>query len=214
MFIELIDHLRCPRQHEESALVAAIDRTEGRYVAEAVLGCPLCGARYPVRGFIAHFDGDGPPPRAAAAPPAAATEDEVVRLAALLGLETSEGYALLAGSRALPAAPLAVGYGVQCVAASPPDEVTPGDGVSILRVGARLPFAEGSLRAAAFDDAARAEEVVRVVRAGGRIVGPAASHVPSGVTLLARDERDWVGEKEPPPGPTVTLRLASRRGER
>ena len=53
MHIELIDLLRCPREHEETWLVAALNAVQDRYVIKAKLGCPVCGATYFIRNGIA-----------------------------------------------------------------------------------------------------------------------------------------------------------------
>jgi hypothetical protein len=44
MHIEFIDLLRCPNPHEETWLVAALHRMDGRLVIDAKLGCPVCSA--------------------------------------------------------------------------------------------------------------------------------------------------------------------------
>jgi len=44
MFSELVDVLRCPRPHEESWLVLAAHRLDGRDIMAGVLGCPVCHA--------------------------------------------------------------------------------------------------------------------------------------------------------------------------
>ena len=55
MHIELIDLLRCPREHEETWLVAAFTRIQDRVVSEGRLGCPVCSAAYPIESGIANF---------------------------------------------------------------------------------------------------------------------------------------------------------------
>jgi len=52
VFIELVDALRCPRAHEESWLVLAMSRIEGRHIQEGALGCPVCHAEYPIHEGI------------------------------------------------------------------------------------------------------------------------------------------------------------------
>jgi len=49
MHIELVDTLRCPSPHEETWLVAAVTRFDGRDIAEGALGCPICRREFPVR---------------------------------------------------------------------------------------------------------------------------------------------------------------------
>jgi len=49
---------------------------------------------------------------------------------------------------------------------------------------------------------------VRALVAGARLVAPAGAAVPAGVRELARDEADWVGERDAAPSPPVPLRRA------
>jgi hypothetical protein len=74
----------------------------------------------------------------------------------------------------------------------------------------RLPLVDGALRAAAVDveRAVLLPDVVRCTKPGGRIVAPDGSPIPPGVRLLARDDREWVGEAEG--GATVQLRRSGR----
>ena len=59
---------------------------------------------------------------------------------------------------------------------------------------------------------ALAESITRVVRSGGRVVGPATRALPAGVREIVRDDRLWVAEKiAAPVDPTprlVTLKRA------
>src|SRR5688572_33340449 len=57
VFIELIDSLRCPVDHDESWLVASIVERSGRDIVAGTLGCPVCRAEYPIRDSIAVFGG-------------------------------------------------------------------------------------------------------------------------------------------------------------
>jgi uncharacterized protein YbaR (Trm112 family) len=205
MFVDLIEHLRCPAAHDESWLVAAVERMAGRYVSLGSLGCPVCQATYDIRDFVAHF-----------APARAATtlvrqtqrpeDDAVVRLAALLDLRAAGGFVGLAGGWAPYAAPLALAFDVQCVVFDRAGLGVPGDGVSVLSVGERIPLAPGSLRALALDSASTAISfAVHAVRAGGRVTGPTALVIPEGVNELARDATDWVGEVVADASPLVGI---------
>lgn len=193
MFIELLDQLRCPADHEESPLVAAIDRMAGRYVERGSLGCSVCRSTYGVRDFVAHFG------TAAALPVRqlqAFTSDDLTRLAALLDLRTPGGFVGLSGTWAQAAAPLALGYDVQCVVLDHTAGPVADDGVSVLLVADRIPLAPGSLRGIALDHGSiPSASAVRAVAAGGRVVGPASLAVPAGVEELARDQTSWVGER-------------------
>ena len=56
MFIELTDHLRCPRDHPEAYLVLLPDEVSGRGVRSGQLGCPICGATFRVAEGVAELD--------------------------------------------------------------------------------------------------------------------------------------------------------------
>src|SRR5512140_104168 len=92
MLIPLVDALRCIRPHEDTWLVASIDRAEDRDIIEGTLGCPSCLAEYPIHDGVVHFD--------AVARPAyrAPTEDDALRLAAALDLVDPRTTAVLHGS--------------------------------------------------------------------------------------------------------------------
>jgi hypothetical protein len=70
--------------------------------------------------------------------------------------------------------------------------------VGLLRVSREIPLAAGSALGVAIDETFPPEilaSVIKVVRPGGRIVGPASMVPPADLTVLARDERHWVAEK-------------------
>ena len=205
MFIELIDQLCCPADHDESRLVAAVERMDGRYVLLGSLGCPRCQAIYHVRDFVANFAPRHTP--ATAVRQTQRPDDEaVVRLAALLDLRTAGGFVGLAAGWAAFAAPLAVAFDVHCVVFGGTGQGVPGEGISVLSVGERIPLAAASLRALALDGPSIApSSAVRAVRAGGRVVGPAGLVIPNGINELARDATDWVGERAATEVPLVGL---------
>jgi uncharacterized protein YbaR (Trm112 family) len=210
MFVEIVDALRCPRDHEESWLVLAAQHTEERHVLEGTLGCPVCRAEYPIHHGIADFTD----PATAHAPTGVLhTLPPADHLAAMLNLGDALGFVVLTGAwgtradeliETIDAPPLLL--------VDPPAGVAMGRGLSGLRAGATLPLATGAARAVATDatDPARVAEAARVARVGGRIVAPAASRVPEGVRELVRDDTLWVGERQPLPSAPVTLHV--RRG--
>src|SRR5512134_1504766 len=92
MFIELVDSLRCLEPHDETWLVAAVTRMDGRHIAEGVLGCPICRREYPIRDGIGWFTArrDAVPARLTSV--AASTDpDRTMRAGALLGLTEAGG---------------------------------------------------------------------------------------------------------------------------
>src|SRR5687768_2022845 len=97
MFIELVDSLRCLGAHEDTWLVAAVTRMDGRHIIDGTLGCPLCRREYPIRDGVAWFVAAGPaaPGLTRASP---ASDDRVMRAAALLGLTDGGGIVALGGS--------------------------------------------------------------------------------------------------------------------
>jgi hypothetical protein len=98
------------------------------------------------------------------------------------------------------------------VLVDPPDGIEGEPGISILRCDGDLPLAVGAARGVAIDGDSRERvaSAVRATRAAGRVVAPVGVPLPEGVRELARDERDWVGEREVLASPLVTLHV--RRG--
>ena len=211
MFIELVDSLRCVGAHEETWLVAGFDRLENRRIVEGTLGCPICRASYPVREGVAWI---GAPMAPTLLHESAVMHDEaeVLRLAALLDLREPGTRARLGGALGGLAHALVAATQAELLLVDPPASVRSGDGVSIVRTGGRLPLADASMRAAALDErtAALLEGAVRVVRDGGRLVAPVAAPLPADVTELARDDRQWVGERTLRASAPVQLRLVKR----
>lgn len=209
MFIELVDALRCPVPHEESWLVAASVQMQARHFVEGTLGCPVCGANYPIHDGVVDFR-RGAAPLPARQPRGDA--ERAMRLAALLGLDDAQGFAVLLGQWGADAAALATLVELPLLLVDPPDGVTGETGISVIRCDGPLPLAAGAARAMAIDvgDAARVASAVRATRARGRILAPAALEVPNEVRELARDQTLWVGEREHAASPLITLHV--RRG--
>ncbi len=193
MFIELVDHLRCPASHEETWLVAAVESFHGRYIARGSLGCPICRAQYRVEAGAVCF---AAPP---SAPEGAARygEDDVLRARALLGLTDEAGVVGLVGASASMVHALEEQAQVMLLLVNPRG-VTPEPGLSTLWVADHFPATSGVLRGALVDASpspALMEGLVRALRQGGRLVAPVSLPVPAGIKELARDDREWVGEK-------------------
>jgi len=210
MFVEIVDALRCPRDHEESWLVLAAQRTEERHVLEGTLGCPVCRAEYLIHDGIADFTES---PQARVTSDALHPLPPADHLAAMLNLGDALGFAVLIGAWGTRAGAL-----IETVDApplllvEPPAGVEMGHGLSGIRASTKLPLATGAARAVATDsaDPARVAEATRIARAGARIVAPAAARVPEGVRELARDDAVWVAERLALPSAPVTLHV--RRG--
>lgn len=207
MFIELIDLLRCPVDHEDSWLVAAFTRTDQRFVIDGQLGCPVCSATYPIRGGVAEFAGAQASSDEKAS---AAGADESMRVAAMLGLTRPGSVAVLCGSSGTLAAGVAETTGARIIVANP---LVPGgetERVGIVTTSGRLPLAPGSLDGIVVESSSDQVigEALRVLKAGGRIVAPAATIAAGRFAELARDDRNVVGE---PLAPLVTLERVTQR---
>jgi uncharacterized protein YbaR (Trm112 family) len=203
VFVELIETLRCPRPHEEAQLVATASRTEARHIVEGVLGCPICGAEFTIENGVARFGEPGEETW-----PEKPDPETAMRLAAFLELTDARGFALLCGRWGVHADSIHQLAETQLVLVNPPRTVPVDIAAGVVVTGESVPFAAGAARALALDAPASREfarSAVRAVRAGGRVVGPAALELPEGVTELVRDERMWVGEKTAAPDATPRL---------
>ena len=213
MFIEVVDAFRCPRPHELQWLVASADRLEDRDILTGELGCPVCGARYPIVDGIADFRSAGartPVPVAPAAMPSERS-DRAIRAAALLGLTEPGGVVVLAGGWGDAAHDVsALIDGIHVLAVDPLGAVSSGFGVSVARAPDILPMRPESIRAIALDDAhadpSFLESSVAALRPSGRLLVPARAPIPAGIVERARDAHDWLGEKQR----LMTLARASR----
>ena len=189
MFVELIESLRCPRAHESSPLIASAVRTEARHIVDGVLGCPVCGAEFPIVGGVTRFDDPAAPT------PAERSDAETgMRLAAFLELADARGFAILCGRWGAHAGVIRQLTDAPLVLVNPPPEAS-ADSAAVILVRDVVPLAPGSARAAALDATSFSSSAARAVRTGGRIVGPESLTLPDDVTELVRDERVWVGEK-------------------
>jgi len=217
MFIELVDSLRCLADHEETWLVAAVTRMDGRHIVDGILGCPICKREYRVVDGVAWFTTSGEPSPAGLTPPGGpAHEDLVLRAAALMGLTDAGGIVCVGGPWVACAdalAELGPAHVVTLTAQARPSGAG-AEAVSALVVDDRLPFGTGAVRAVALGaelaTGALVRSAVSVLRSRGRLVAPADSGVPDGVTELARDETDWVAERVAVASMPVALRSARR----
>ncbi|MGK2961620.1 MAG: hypothetical protein ACSLFK_05655 [Gemmatimonadaceae bacterium] len=201
MFIELIDLLRCPAEHEDSWLVAAFTKMEQRFVMEGQLGCPVCLATYLIRAGVAEFAGA---PASSDEMQSAAGADEAMRVAAMLGLTRPGSVAALCGSSGATAPAIAELTGARIIVANPLGPGGESERVGIVTAGSRLPVAPGSLDGIVVESSSDQAigEALRVLKPGGRIVAPAATLAAGRFVELARDDRNVVGET---PSPLVAL---------
>ena len=218
MFIEFVESLRCPAPHEESWLVAAAERMQGRIIVSGLLGCPVCGARYPIEDGVTYLGAAPSASRPPAGPPPPG-DDEPLRAAALLALVEPGGTVALVGEWGRLRSGLRALADVHLLLVDPPFDARSEDGASVLRTAAALPLAAGSVRGIALDmPAARRPAVlagaVEALRTRGRLVGPAAVALPAGVTELARDDREWVAERDAPARRPVIVPLGRTRAPR
>lgn len=209
MFIELIDTLRCPLPHEHSAdswLVAAATETVDRHIVRGTLGCPVCHAEFDIRHGDVWF-GAEEPVTAFVIP----SDDDVTRLAALLAVDDRGGLYLLDGAwGAMAAAVSGYSRAAHFMLLSPPLGC---EAEGTLRgAGDLVPLAAGAVRGIALDrqSAVLAESATRALAANGRLIAPAATPVPSSITVLARDEQHWVGEQNAQGSHPIPLRRAGR----
>jgi uncharacterized protein YbaR (Trm112 family) len=206
MHIEFIELLRCPRTHEESWLVAALYRMEGRVVLEAKLGCPVCGAEYPIHDGVAFFDEVGIGDESALD---SSTGDgtDPTRIAAFLDLTRRGELALLAGDCGGAAEALADLSGSRIIALNGPSTPTNSQTVGAIRAVPPIPLAEHSLDGIALDQAHSTSqmlsEATRLLRPRGRLVAAAGVSLPPQFRELARDANQVVAEHV---GDLVTLR--------
>jgi uncharacterized protein YbaR (Trm112 family) len=188
--IEFIDLLRCPNSHEETWLVAAFNRMDGRDVREAKLGCPVCNGEYFIRDGVVHF-GDG----VTGARPASG---DPAHIAAFLNLTSPGKTILLAGAYAVHAAAIATIAEARVVSlnAGHPIQL---DQVAEIRSSDRIPLPANSLDGIALDEAhanaAILSEAVRVLRPGGRLLVPVSASLPASGHELGRDSDHIVAEK-------------------
>jgi uncharacterized protein YbaR (Trm112 family) len=208
MFIPLVDTLRCTNPHEETWLVASIERAEERDIKEGFLGCPTCLAEYPIRDGVVYFVEWEPV--LSSMPP---LEEEAMRLAAALDLTEPRMTAVLQGAWGAHAQ-LIRGYSPsELLLLNPPARMASGDGVSII-MSDLAPFAAASMHAVAIDGTMSAEafgSLRRAMRPAARLLAPAHLPLPDGFTELARDDEVWVARLDDTATISAPIPLARRQ---
>jgi hypothetical protein len=185
VFIELTDHLRCPRSHPEAFLVLLPDQVNHRRVIAGHLGCPICGWSTAWTDGVPDF---GDSWRGAGFPP---FDAGAVR--ALLGIDGPGGWVALAGNAGALAGPVQALLGeVSVVAVNPPPAVED-DAVSIVLSGA-WPLKAHAMRGVVLgaDAAGWREEALLTTLPGLRCVGVGEPPTGPTVDLLADAGGVWV----------------------
>ena len=214
MFIELIDLLRCPEPHRESSLVAAFSEMRERFVIEARLGCPECGASYAISAGVADFTGQRAPDRFLAddrlTSPGDEADDEEAgyRTAAMLGLSRPGSLVVLDEYLHESAARVAMIAEAQVIVVNPSVAVEDTERVAVVLSRDRVPLGIASADAVA---SSRIVEGARLLRSGGRLVAPAATHLGTQFVELARDDAWVVAERVSELIPISVVRNTSRR---
>ncbi|MFL5555971.1 MAG: hypothetical protein ACJ78D_09270 [Gemmatimonadaceae bacterium] len=211
MFIEMLDLLRCVNAHEETWLVASLNAVSDRFVLAGILGCPVCHAEYPIRKGIADFSqGGSSAPHAVDRHSSDESRDELAtRVGAFLNATEPGSTVVLGGSWADAAHELAVMTDMRVLALNSRAGIEESERVGLLQIGNQIPLAPASVVGVALDAGfapGTIASALKVVRPGGRIVGPASIAPPPEVSVLARDERYWVAEK---PAEIISLRRAT-----
>ncbi len=215
MFIELLDLLRCINAHEETWLVTSFNSISNRFVLEGTLGCPTCSAEYRISGGIGRF---GARPAASEVPrnpmSAREREDLATRAGAFLNVTEPGAIVVLGGRWGEAAQELSVMTESRVFALNPAQHVEESETVGLLEVNRQIPLAAVSVQGVALDFSFPSEiltSAIRVVRPGGRIVGPAAIEPPGDLTVIGRDANYWVAEK---PAEMISLRRSNPGGDR
>jgi len=212
VFIELIDLLRCTEPHEDTWLVASFETVSNRFVDEGTLGCPVCKAKYPITRGVADFTGGITAPSCEEQRAHASHDRErlATRAGAFLDATEPGATVVLGGVWAYAADELSAMSEVRVLALNAAKTVRETAAVGRVSVAADIPLAPDSCLGVALDawfNPAIVASAVRVVRPGGRIVGPSMIPPPAGLSVLAHDDDYWVAEKAPQ---LMPLRRASR----
>jgi len=208
MRLELAERLRCPSAHLPTPLIVVAQRSAGRELVAAMLGCPVCRLEARIVDGDVRFDdgagaGMGEPrrPDAASRPTAVPELDRVV---ALLGLAEPDGAVLLTGRYAALAGGRAAATGVSVVvmhagAAGASGCVSGADVAAVHGSRDVVPFVDATFRGVALDAGlppAFVGDAMRSTAIGGRVLADVSVAPPPGLKELARDDTEWVAARE------------------
>jgi hypothetical protein len=215
MHIDLVDSLRCVREHPPTWLVARLDAVSGRDIRYGALGCPVCHAEYAIHDGIADFRTDPLGPAATRGRDDTADAGPMTtsawRAAALLDLTRPGGFIILAGAWARTAPTLLdLVDGVDVLALNAPPGMQRSHRLSLAVADDDVPVRPATTRGVALDaphaTPRRLTAAAAALRPHGRLLFPSATAAPRGLTVLARDQWHAVGEKVP--DDIVVLRAA------
>jgi len=189
MHIELIDLLRCPEPHEETWLVAAFNKIDGRNIIEAKLGCPVCRREYLIHEGIGIFGGDVS---------ADSREEDATTTAAFLDLTSPGKTILLAGAFGFVADEIVEMTQSRAISLNAPRKGS-NENVAAIMTASRIPLASSSLNGVALDSRHSTQfliaESARILRPGGRLLMSGDTPLTSDFRQLARDEKHVVAER-------------------
>jgi len=202
VYIEHIDLLRCPEPHDESQLVAAFNRMDGRHVIDAKLGCPVCGAEFFIRNEVAIFSEGESESRAGDGRGA-----DAIRISAFLNLVSVGKTVLLAGDLANAASSVAETSGAKVISLNSPSPTHAADDVAEIRAKSRIPLASKSLDGIALDASHSTldlfREAARLLKPGARLYAQYSGDLPPQFHELAGGDNEMVAELV---GDLVTLK--------
>jgi hypothetical protein len=202
MRLDLAERLRCPNPHAPTQLIVVSQESDDRELIKGFAGCPHCQLEARILAGAVRFPGFEEPSARVSTPHPSPVALE--RLRAQLGLADEGGSVLLMGRYAA--------FGMAFGGAMDIGVVT----MMAPRATVRLfepvvPFTDHTFRAVAMDmavDPTMAADAVRTVVPGGRVLGAHPLQMPAMVKEIARDQVEWVGEREAGPGGVVTIRRA------
>ncbi len=209
MRVDFIELLRCPAQHEPSALVTVADARDGDRLIAGTLGCPVCLAEYPLQDGVVDLTTRLAAHRPHSTPMVTAPTD-AARMAALLNLAEPGLKVALCGAHALSAETLTAMTDAHCLAINAPRSLAAVVSSLCMDIGSALPLASASLHGIAVDVAhvGVLADAARLVRVGGRVVAPVNTAIPQGLRELARDAVEWVAQVEATAGTPIQLARA------
>jgi uncharacterized protein YbaR (Trm112 family) len=169
MYLVLTDLLTCPKCGPDQGLIVLADRVAERRVLAGRLGCPICESQYPIVEGAADLR-----VTAGAEIRAPTSTTDWFKIAALLGLTSGPGYALIVGAESATARRIAQAVpGLEVVSIGVPDHSGDVAGVSQLLIDTPIPLRSGGVRAALIGTGVPeniARDAIRLVPVGARIV--------------------------------------------